>query len=76
MAVASKCPDSNCSGRKFEVVYETPKGSRSEYSFVRCAICGIVVGVTESIDMGNLIAKQNKAIKTIAAHIGAVVHLD
>lgn len=55
----SKCP--KCEGTSFEMVEETPKGSRFKFMFVRCSSCKTVVGFTDYYNIGYLI--QNLADK-------------
>ena len=61
MAISSKCP--KCDHTAFELVEESPKGSSYKMSFIRCAYCGCVVGVTEYFNAGYL-------IKTLAKKLG------
>lgn len=60
MALSSTCI--KCGGTSFELkVQDKIKGARFKYSFIQCASCGGVVGVTEFFNtagMLDLIAKK------------------
>lgn len=68
----SKCP--NCDNLFFELKEASPTNAAYKYSYVQCAMCGTVVGVTEYLNIGALILKQNEAIKKIARALN--VHVD
>ena len=69
----SKCP--HCNNTSFELKEVTPATSKYKMCFVQCSSCGVPFGVTEYMNVPSLLAKQNEALKSIAAAVGADVDL-
>lgn len=70
----SRCP--KCTSSSFEVEIESPENSKFKYSFIRCASCKTVVGVSEAYYNSDILIKLCKAIKDIADQLGVYVDLN
>ena len=70
---SSKCL--KCSNTFFEMEPARIKGIPYSAYFIQCASCGSVVSLIPGFDVPALIFEQNKALKAIAAQIGASVQL-
>jgi predicted nucleic-acid-binding Zn-ribbon protein len=71
--MAPKCV--RCGGMKFEHAYIMPANSRFKYTAIVCSECGGVIGLAEFYNLGELMARQNQAIKSIATRMGLHVNL-
>lgn len=56
----SRCP--NCQNTKFEMVEDSPSGSKFKFNYVRCSYCKTLVGVLDHYNIGNLIYELAKKI--------------
>ena len=70
---SSKCL--KCSNTFFEMEPARIKGIPYSAYFIQCASCGSVVSLIPGFDVPALIFEQNKALKAIAARVGASVQL-
>jgi len=55
------------------MVVGQPIGSTFKFSYVQCTKCGAVIGFTEFDNISVTLAKQNEAIKKIAAALNISV---
>ena len=69
----SKCL--KCSSTSFEMEPALTKGIPYSAYFIQCASCRSVVSLIPGFDVPALIFEQNKALKAIAAKVGASVTL-
>lgn len=69
----SKCM--KCSNTSFEMKPARIKGIPYSTYFIQCSSCGSVVSLIPGYDIPALIFEQNKALKRIAAEVGASVTL-
>jgi hypothetical protein len=65
-----------CGNSTFELKLNEPKGSLFKLYFVQCAACGVAIGIQEYNNVDAMLHQQNKAIKEIAAKVGATVTLE
>lgn len=65
----SKC--SSCGYSGFEMKEQVPKNSAFKLMFVQCSSCGTVVGAMDAFNIGDVLSRQNAAIKRIGDRVGA-----
>lgn len=65
----SRC--SSCGNSGFEMKEQVPKYSAFRLLFVQCSSCGAVVGAMDFLNIGDMLVKQNAAIKRIGDRVGA-----
>jgi len=66
----TKCP--KCSHTAFEVVSNTPEGSKFKIDFVQCKSCGTPVAAIDFYNTGSLLLEQREHIIGIAKQLSAV----
>jgi uncharacterized Zn finger protein len=69
----TKCP--KCSHTGFEVVSNTPEGSKFKIDFVQCKSCGTPVAAIDFYNTGSLLLEQREHINAIAQQLSAVQYL-
>ena len=69
----SKC--SSCGNSGFEMKETVPKNSAFKLMFVQCSSCGTVVGSMDAYNVGDMLSRQNAAIKRIGDQVGAYTGL-
>lgn len=69
MSACPKCPN----GSTFKLSTKAPKDSRFKLSYIECTSCGAVVAIMDVENIGAMLHEQNKALKQIAAKVGASV---
>lgn len=52
-----------CQSTLFEIVDETPTGSKYVLSFVRCSSCKTVVGVLDYYNLGDMMHKMAEKLR-------------
>lgn len=67
---ASKCP--KCSHTAFEVVANTPEGSKFKIDLVQCKKCGTPVAAIDYYNTGSLLLEQREHITAIAKQVTAI----
>ncbi|MGA2508243.1 MAG: hypothetical protein ABSF80_12285 [Chitinispirillaceae bacterium] len=67
---ATKCP--KCSHTVFEVVANTPEGSKFKIDFVQCKSCGTPVASIDYYNTGSLLLEQREHINTMARQVAAI----
>jgi hypothetical protein len=63
----SICP--SCRSSFFETKEVEPRNAGAKLTFIQCASCGTVVGVSEFFSTANLLRKHEAALKAVAAGI-------
>jgi uncharacterized Zn finger protein len=67
---ATKCP--KCSHTVFEVVANTPEGSKFRIDFVQCKSCGTPVAAIDFYNTGSLLLEQREHITAIAKQVSEI----
>lgn len=64
-----------CGRTQFELKEIELKNSRFHFMSVQCVSCGTPIGILDYMNIGDMLEKQNSAIRKIAEHLGISVGL-
>ena len=65
------CP--KCSANAFELAEASPLNSQLKVMFMQCAVCGVVVGVMDLMNLGSLLLEQSRIMRQIAQKLDIYV---
>jgi len=66
----TKCP--KCSHTVFEVVGNTPEGSKFKIDFVQCKSCGTPIAAIDFYNTGSLLLEQREHINNIVKQLSEI----
>ena len=61
------CP--KCGAHAFELVEGSPINSQLKVMFMQCAVCGVVVGGMDSMNLGSILLEQSRIMRQIAQRL-------